>query len=528
MTLTPSLPLSTPMATTFARLFPVLASCGLSVMSLGCPGAAECVRSTDAQNRTVVACPRLDPVTLEDTPAPGACQRDADRIICAGEDGYTLEGERVDLQASQDPASSGQDSDSPAEPPDQSGGDGSAEPTPAGQERLGPASSSCQVIASQIICEDGVGASSSQIAQDAECRSETIPGVGRRIVCQRDGAPQEISVVPPTRGVDPEDIAPRCRARATEITCTDGTVYRPDPDSQEARALEEAIEEGCDAPVFAELTPQEVQTRAACQAELSCEGGDDAERSSCFERVLEGLSQECEELLTPELTCPDAPEQFFFRSETPCIGPSTGWELRLPAVRQWLKESGCRVLRADVFVRPDPDEQDIRADLLWLDAIKDIEVIEGALQITRARLPPGQDPYDEWLLLEEQLAWAVINGEVNWTDVITPNILESAPKVIGQLRISGVEDITDLRILRTLERVDGSVYISANPDLEDVEIYDDPEQRTSALEIDGVFAFTGNPSFDPCNLDTLTNWALRTARGVLIASIVEDPDFTCD
>ena len=63
--------------------------------------------------------------------------------------------------------------------------------------------------------------------------------------------------------------------------------------------------------------------------------------------------------MNPALVCEDEQGRITqtFEPAQACQGPNTGWELRLSAVRQHIRQQDCERLRGDVWLRPRVDEQ---------------------------------------------------------------------------------------------------------------------------------------------------------------------------
>ena len=102
-------------------------------------------------------------------------------------------------------------------------------------------------------------------------------------------------MVRPEQGGDPAQVDPTCEASATEITCTEGTIYQPEPGSPEADALARAVAEGeCARPRMPELGDSEIDELLACLEQVDCsqvDPTDDQAQTMCFEKATAGLER---------------------------------------------------------------------------------------------------------------------------------------------------------------------------------------------------------------------------------------------
>lgn len=454
----------------------------LSLLVLGqasCTADVTCEKRSLPDGGLVVECPRLDPVTLSQTPEdPQApCTRQGATIEC-GTDRYGLGGELLLEVTPEDPVSMG----APGAP---------SAPRAEGARRSVP----CQIVGVRVLCDDGRMASLEEGAGEQTCTSEMLPGHGRYIVCtsQEDG---DLALLAPPPG------EPSCqRALDGSVLCEDGSSYEP-------RTGEETLEMCTSFRVKA--APASVVAR--CARGLSCPAQD----ATCLQGPASGLTRECEQALTPKLVCQmSSGDERTLSPETPCHMPAGGLRLSNQEAADALLAKDCPVIYGDVVLAADGGSA---PDLRLLAGLERTHTLRGSLQVISATLPQDDESVDALFELMQDLGLKRVLGEVRFEGTEAPVLaLPGLTVVTGDLVLADNTELAILGLLSSLRFVGGDINVSGHPKLELVT----RDARPGEPRIEGAFVWVAQGR-DTCELADLLDWALERAHTVLIAAIAND------
>lgn len=421
----------------------------------GCVPQTECYRQLNDQGQTVITCPRMEPVVLEEQ-VDEDCQRDGQFIIC-GSKRFDTQGRRVVEDIVPDTA--------PVDLID----DENTFHTPT------PQRTDCTINAMDVICQNGWQAKwpNDPIYEGARCQTMIIAGVGQRIVCRKKDQPLLVLV---PNGVDDKPVCTRTRGA---IGCTDGSTIVDEVLNDETICLMPRVE-----------TQGNINEAIRCIDE--CEGG------TC---VM------CEEILSTRIVCEDGTK---YQSPVGCYFPQGIVHIFDDASAQDMLNRNCNTIKADVLIAPKKDSE-VYIDARLLRALSKTRVIMGSLIIQKIDLPPNQADRDQYLRLDIPLAVVSQDVVVQYSKRV-PVILPDSRLIVvgGSLNWEIHEDVVALDLPK-LQRVLKSLYISSNPRLDTIAFDDE-------LTIDGQFVMANLTALDPCDLVDWMLWSFEHANSTLILS----------
>lgn len=458
--------------------FALLMSLGFA---FGCELDSSCTRSIDEQGRTVISCPRSEPITLEQAPSdPDALCTPLESGIRCGDERYNAQGQKLE------PKPTAPDTMQPPSPSGPSGGGGTHR-------------AACTILPDQVICDDGAqSALSPPLESGSRCLSMKLPGVGRRIVCTDLSKTVSRILIP--SNLPSAQTEASCTRLEDQIVCSEGTAII------EAQGLEDPS--FCLSPILTQVDPKDV---AQCALELE-------QCDTCT------LSPSCEAKLNPKVICEQG---VALEAPKPCIAPQGAWRLDDPQTPERLK--GCTHVQGDLILNTPKENVGgllLRGDLRLIRHMRAIKQLNGSLILERGYIPNTTVAREElgelWALLELK----VILGELILRDLEGVVELIGAPGVTrfvgGALFLEANPQLIQVELFAgELRWLRGGLYVGANPKMEFF------EQPGGKVELKGILAFTENPAFPLCELDDLLVWGLSQGASVLIAATPNDQNLKC-
>ncbi len=509
---------------------PTFVSCMLLVLGAtslaACQVDTSCYREIDDTGQTVVTCPRQDPVVLQTPPSDAQAECFySERVIACGEDLYDLQGRTLSPDGTQTGSPDAQaDLQEGAMTQDMSEGDGS---DPSTQEFVGrlalPHQSSCNVVGSLILCQDGARASlPGQLeGQMPECISKRLPGHGQRIICTTgDGASGQEGqreVIVPEQGSIPEDSrSPSCQITEDVLSCTEGSVAI----GEDVKACKNPRIKVIDVEVVMDCFEQE-----KCPLAL-----EDEAFFACIEDNEKNRSPACQEALAPPIVCDDGVEVTQLNS---CTAPEGVFHFGTREDVRFLERVTCPVLQGDVLFAPKPEKTPGgRVDVMWtIPLLREVDIIRGSLRVEEGMFgdPDGNGNMDDVIFWEGELAQSsmrYIGGDLVFRDIEglvfwhEPNELRALD---GNMMISENPDLAFIELNRRMRgpykpiEYTRGLQITANPRLQGLSV---PRK----FEMRGIFVMLDNNALNACKMGDLWEWGVRNAQAIWLGKFIVPDD----